>query len=212
MRVLTLLDHVLNYQKAIGADKEIYFGNQMWDSGDVIRDKKNPWYMYDMYPHKKFPYYMSGSGYGMSKKLAKCASIQAAKEPNLGWKMQALEFAYQVSRQKEVNFWLLGQSRLWGKMTCKNTKDILDNPAFNVDFNMYTSFYNDLDGKFVKEREAKFGKPFVTCYVKNGNLQLSSIRCPLFNLMIMARRLRIEEEGSDQHLQRHGCGKIIQRY
>ena len=35
VRVLTLLDHVLNYQKAIGADKEIYFGNQMWDSGDV---------------------------------------------------------------------------------------------------------------------------------------------------------------------------------
>ena len=101
VRVLTLLDHVLNYQKAIETDKEIYFGNQMWDSGDVIRDKKNPWYMYDMYPHKKFPYYMSGSGYGMSKKLAKFASIQAAKSLILGWKMQALNLRIKVSRQKE---------------------------------------------------------------------------------------------------------------
>ena len=39
-------------------------------------------------------------------------------------------------------------------MTCKNTKDILDNPAFNVDFNMYT-VYNDLDGKFVKGKRSE---------------------------------------------------------
>jgi hypothetical protein len=157
VRVLTLLDHIRNHQQTVGAEYELYFGNQMWDNGDVIKDKKNPWYMYDMYPHKKFPYYMSGSGYGMSTKLAKFASEQAEKEPN--FRVEDAGMGICVSKypeKKKVKFMAVG-SKIdeWGKMTCRDTKDILDNPAFNVDFNMYVSFHNDIDGKFCEGKKKR---------------------------------------------------------
>ena len=157
VRVLTLLDHVRNYQRKIGPENEIYFGNQMWDSGDVIKEKKNQWYMYDMYPHDKFPYYMSGSGYGMSSKLAKFASYQAAKEPNFRVEDAGMGICVSKYPDKEkVKFLAIGSKvDEWGKMTCKDTKDILDNPAFNLDFNMYISFHNDLDGKFCEGKEKR---------------------------------------------------------
>ena len=150
VRVLTLLDHLLDYEKTLGPSLDLYYGNQMWDSGDVIKDPKNPWYMYDMYPHEKFPLYMSGSGYGLSSRLARFAAHQALLEPN--FRVEDAGIGICVSKYKDkakIKYLELGSKvDQWGAMSCSNKKDVLDNPAFNSKFNMYDSFHNDLDGNF----------------------------------------------------------------
>ena len=157
VRVLTLLDHLLNHKERAKVGGELYFGNQMWPSGDVIADPKNQWFMYDMYPHKKFPVYMSGSGYGLSSKLAMSVARQAEREPNFRVEDAGIGICVsKYSNQGKVHFLEMG-SRVgdYGSMTCENSKDILDNPAFNQDFNMYTSFYHDLHGDFCQGKKKR---------------------------------------------------------
>ncbi len=157
VRVLTLLDHLLDYQRTLDSSHEVYYGNQMWDSGDVIQDPKNAWYMYDMYPHKKFPNYMSGSGYGLTSKLARFSAQQAESEPN--FRVEDAGMGICVSKfkdKKNVKYLELGSKiDAWGAMSCSNVKDILDNPAFNIDFNMYGSFNSDLDGNFCHGKDKR---------------------------------------------------------
>jgi hypothetical protein len=158
IRLLPLVDalHKSN-DKRLDPQKELYFGGHLWKGAPVVMSKKNPWYMYDVFPHKTFPPYMSGSGYGLSKKLA----FFVARQASLGKKFRVEDAGIGICVSKYPNanfrFLQLGANKTGsGGFGCNQNTEILDNPAFNKNFNVYKSFEDDLYGIFCCTRSKRW--------------------------------------------------------
>ena len=117
-----------------------------WVHSKVVKDKKSAWYMHDQYPKDYFPLYMSGAGYGMSRDVARWLSGRIADVPT--FRLEDAGVGIALSAFKGLRYLTGPEWDRQGRSVPCSVDTILDNPAFNKNFNFFAHYDRDMSGKF----------------------------------------------------------------
>lgn len=149
LRALPLINFIAQMEQKTPLSSRRYFGKQWGVHGGrlspVVKDPSNPWYGYDTYPHDFYPPFMSGSGYGLSRDLARDVVRASLSHPAYCCEDAGVGILVDdVRRFKDVEFYT--DAKYFGT-SCREDI-VIDNPAFHDDFNIYYMYERDLAGKF----------------------------------------------------------------
>lgn len=158
LRALPLVNFISKIEQTDQLFPRRYFGKQWGVHGGplspVIKDPTSPWFGYDKYPHEFYPPFMSGSGYGLSRDLARDVVKASSLHPSYRCEDAGVGILVDhVRRSADVKFYT--DPNYFGT-SCREDI-VIDNPAFHDDFNMYHMFSRDLAGHFCIPGSAKAG-------------------------------------------------------